>query len=494
MGSQHNQDIYGNPLAVRVPPQSVESEQALIGAALISRKAVPELLARDREEFYHEGHRRIYDAIRELARRQQPVDVLSVPEELKRRGQLDAVGGLAYINTLADSVPTAAHANYYARTVQEKAAYRGLIEEGNDLIERCYAQEISPEELVQQLVRNVLARTQAQSQGAVRDLRDVVPDEVQRIYRKERPPVLYTGIAPLDRMAGGLLRKEVALICSRPGGGKSVAGLQFGTYAATHWGPTLIISLEMDADSIARRALASGTGFTYREIRDAGRYDEATGAASEFSEFDYERISRTAEAWAALPHPLLVDEHSHRLERLIQRVHQLRLDPGIECVIVDYGQLVRADGKSRVEQVGAVAQAVKQEIAVPLDVPVYVMVQANRGVEGRTGGRKKDGQAPDWTAQLLQKSDLGWSSDWEAFAQQIHFINRDPRIPEPTGDQKEPIMPVLWGVDKNRNDGVGRVPLVLDRPRFQFEERNDRYAGMEPPEERGNWQDYADEE
>jgi replicative DNA helicase len=473
----------------RIPPQSIEAEQACLGAALVSKKAVSILLDLDRDDFYHTSHRRIYEVVRELWLHDQPCDLLTVPEELKRRGQLDAVGGVAYINDLADSVPTAAHSAHYAKTVREKADYRYAIEVGNDIIALGYAQELTPDQIQQEFIRRMLERQHGRGRREPRDLREVVLHEIQRIEEGAVIPVLYTGINSLDWLAGGLGRGEVGIICGRPGGGKSVAGLQFAEFSAETWGPTLIISLEMDDDSLARRALAAGGGFTYRELRDAGRWDPVTGEFVRFTQAEIDQLGDRAKRLARLPHPLLVDTESHQLSRLISLCHGYRLKAGIECVVIDYGQLIKNDrgGKSRVEDVGEVARAVKSDLAMPLNIPVWILVQANREVERRDGSARRKDPDPHEPKGLLQKSDLGWSGDWEASAQQIHFVNRDSRIPLPP-DGHEAQMPVVWEVAKNRNDGIGRVNLTLDRPSFRFIER-----GEDGYDHAGHAEDYGHE-
>lgn len=471
----------------RIPPQSIEAEQACLGAALVSKRAVTVLLDLDRDDFYHSSHRRIYEVIRELWRHDKPCDLLTVPEELKRIGALDAVGGVKYINDLADSVPTAAHAAHYAKTVREMADHRYAIEVSNDIIGMSYAQELTPDQIQQEFIRRMLERQHGRGRREPRDLREVVLHELQRIEEGNIHPVLYTGINSLDWLAGGLGRGEVGIICGRPGGGKSVAGLQFAEFAAETWGPTLIISLEMDDDSLARRALSAGGGFTYRELRDAGRWDPETGALLRFTEAELDQLGERAKRLARLQYPLLVDTESHHLSRLISLCHGYRLKAGIECVVIDYGQLVKNDrgGKSRTEDVGEVARAVKSDLAMALNIPVWILVQANREVEKRDGGTRRKDPDPHEPKGLLQMADLGWSGDWEASAQQIHFINRDSRVPRPL-DRHEPQLPVVWDVTKNRNDGIGRVNLTLDRPSFRFIERDEEgYDHAEHAEDYG---------
>lgn len=459
-----------------LPPQCLEAEKAILGAALISRTAALTMAeALTPESFYHTAHRKAAQAIIDLARAGEPVDVLSVPEELRRRGQLDACGGLVYLGELADSVPTAAHAKHYAGIVADRATLRWVIDTCEAVKAGCYEGEPA-EAVIEGLTLRLLERTRPATGEPVR-LSDVLQAEMARIIARKAVPVCYSGITELDQVAGGLGRGEVGIICGRPASGKTALALQQALHAAETWGPGAIVSLEMREDSLARRILAGDTQFTFREIRDAGRWDPMYRLVSPFTPHELDEICAAGERLEAAADRLWIDSQAYELPRIVARLHRLKLQHGIEFAVVDYGQLIKGGLPGRagkVEEVTHVARALKNEVAVLLDIPVFVLVQANREVEKR----QKDGERQ----ARLKLSDLGWSAEWEAVANAVWFLNLERKEGDP--------VPVALEVAKNRNGEAGReIDLWFHKARFRFLGRDGHHSEADAPPERQAFRD-----
>lgn len=466
-----------DPLGFRLPPQSLEAEQGTLGSALMSRSAA--LLVVDRLEewdFYHAANQRVFGAIVALVSRGEPVDLLTLMEELRRQGQLEQMGGAVYLAGLSQAVPTAAHVENYAAVVKTKSDLRALIDFCGETLASCYEPEADPEQVRQGLTLALLQQ-QGRAVAEAVNFADVLRLERERIARREAEPMLEFGIRSLDWLTGGLGRGEVGIIAAQPGGGKSALALMQMVHGAMTWGPMLYVSLEMSAQMVGRRQYAASTPYSYVELQKCARL-LSTGEWSPFTERDLQHVEAAETKLQEAARLMWIDESSYTLSRLVHRVHRYRLQRGIEAVIIDYGQLVEDDTAGRevrkAEEVMRVVRAVKNQIATALQIPVWLLAQVNRDAEKTA----KDGQAP----RLLQMSDLAWSRELEAAAGRIVFLN-------PQGNSTDHRRRVLCDVAKNRNNQKGQIPLILDGPRFVFTEVDDRHAEYTaPPERRDLWE------
>ena len=456
---------------------SLEAEQAVLGCALLSSLAATRVLAGlQREDFFLPAHRQVFDAIADLARCHSPVDLVTVMDELRDQGVLEKVGGSTYLVSLTDSVAATAHTDHYIAIVKEKSELRWLEHETGQFLSGLADTETTAAELRQALVRKFLARDQGRVEMTLADLRQVAFEEADRVQAGTREEVALTGIEGVDRYSDGLPRGEIAIVCGRPGTGKTAAALQIARHAATHWGPVLFASLETKGRDLARRDLARRSRLPFSHIRDAGI---RTGQTIEpLSDHAVEGVARAAADLARLPHGLYVCEDCYKLSALIYAAQLAHVECGTDLIIVDYGQLVRDEGaKSRVEEVSRIARELKNSLARPLNVPVYVMAQATRYSEQRafTAGNKNGSRA----AAMMQLSDIGWAGEWEAVAYTIHLLSRDPSH-EQTEAEDEVRVPIRWHVAKNRNGRTGVVKLWFEKPRFQFVSQDERHETAPP--------------
>lgn len=374
----------------RIPPQSVEAEQAALGAMLISRRAVEQVLEiLEPGDFYHHGHRRICTAIAALAQREEPVDLVTVPQELQRRGALDAVGGLQYINTLADSVPTAAHAAWYARTVKERSTLRKLIETSNEIIETAFSPECTTGEHIDALLETAQVKLAAIAMGKAGA--ETVPAEIwapRAIDRAMTPAAdeqetfgVLTDIPGLDRVLRGMRPGNLGILAARPSMGKTSLSQQIALNVARRPGNgVLFLSLEMSEDELTVGLLANVTGINSSWILSRELHPEDRDAVESWRKI-LTALPLCITDRLKLKRPTLSAIRNH--VRRVMREHRITL------VIVDHlGKVAWPDNdrQSEYERNSQVAVAMKA-LAAEVEVPILLLCQLNRDLEKRDDKR-----------------------------------------------------------------------------------------------------------
>ena len=366
----------------RLPPQSLDAEQATLGAALISKNAAETLLEiLVAEDFYWEAHRSVYRAIQQLHSQDVPADSLTVPDELQRVGRLKPIGEQAYINLLVDSVPTAAHIEYYARTVREKSHYRELIDVGGDLVAKSYEQ-IDLDDILESTQRRLYA-LECGSQGTptidtAASLAIGFNDRLGAANQGKYVPGVSTGYRSLDRYIIAFRAGYHYVVGGRPGAGKTAALGNFARNALRQGTPVGVFSMEMGADQLWNRLLAieAGVNSMFLERLDIPpHYLETVRSAN----------SRAAD-W-----PLYVEDATDLTIRSVRaRARQMRRKHQVEVILVDYIQLVCSErGREEdVQHFTAVAKGL-QSMAKELGCAVVSLSQLSRGVEGRAGNRPR---------------------------------------------------------------------------------------------------------
>lgn len=464
-----------NTLADRIPPQSIEAEQATLGAALISRSAVERLLEMlDHDDFYHESHRRIYDAIAYLAERDKPCDLLTVPEELKRTGKLDAVGGLAYINTLADSVPTAAHVEYYARTVKEKSTLRKLIEASNEIIATSYEQEDEVDHIVDNAERLIFAVGQRRASQGFVAIRDVVMDSMERLEEVRASESRFTGIptgfGQLDQMTSGFQRGDFIIIAGRPSMGKTSLCLAFAVNASALADvPVAIFSLEMSREQLAHRMICSEARVDGMRLR--------TGylrTHTDDEESDWTRLGRAVGRLGDMP--IYIDDSSDiSVLEMRAKCRRLQSEHGLGMVVIDYLQLIRGHGKNenRNQEISVIARSLKS-MARELNCPVIALSQLSRGVERREDKRPM-------LSDLRESGSIEAEADMVMMLYRSRYYNRDGEgdgATEPPPGQ-EWLEEAECIIAKHRNGPVGTVRFGFLRRYARFEDLAEEYREMD---------------
>jgi replicative DNA helicase len=369
------------------PPHSIEAEQSVLGALLIDRNAWDQVADAIRsEDFYRPDHRLIFEAVASLVVAGQPADVVTVSEQLERRGQLTDAGGLAYLGTLASETPTAANARTYAHIVRERALLRRLIEAGREIASSVYSEEGLPaRDLVdkaERLVFDIAEQGARGREGAVR-VSTLLPGLIDKIDSWHNEPDklrgLATGFTEFDRLTGGLRAGDLLVVAGRPSMGKTTLALNMAEYAALNpeiRASVAVFSMEMPSEQLVTRMLSSIGHVPLNSIR-SGR----------ISDDDWVRItaatSQLSEAKVFIDEsPALTPTEVRARARRIKREHQLSL------IVVDYLQLMQVPGtqENRATEIAEISRSLKA-LAKELQVPVIALSQLNRAVEQRTEKR-----------------------------------------------------------------------------------------------------------
>ncbi len=440
----------------KIPPQNMEAEQSVLGGILIENEAinrVTEILAP--EDFYRDTHRKIFNALIDLFERNEPADLITMTNELRKKGELDAVGGASYVTSLIDSVPTAANIEYYARIVKEKAILRRLIETSTEIITQSYADRGDVESFLDEAEKAIFEISERRVKPSFFPIKEIVKESFKTIETLFKNKDLVTGVPSgfkeLDRLTSGFQPSDLIIVAGRPSMGKTALCLNIAQYAAIEAKiPVAIFSLEMSKEQLVIRMLCSEAQVEGTRLR--------TGY---LSESDWPKLTMAAGTLSDAP--IFIDDTAAlSILELRAKARRLKSDHGLGMIIVDYLQLMK--GRTRVEsrqqEISEISRSLKA-LSKELNVPVVAVSQLSRKTEERTGNRP-------------QLSDLRESGAIEQDADVILFLFREEiynRSEENKGKAE-----VIIG--KQRNGPIGKVDLAfLDK----FTTFKDLYKG-EPKE------------
>ena len=430
----------------RLPPQNVDAEEAVLGAILIDPDAIIRVATfLNPEDFYREKHGWIYDTALTLHDRREPIDLLTVCDELDRRDQLDEVGGPAFITALVNAVPTSIHAEHYARIVERTGTRRRLIEAAGQIAALAYQEADDVDEVVDRAEQVLFGVSERRISRELVPIKQVLSDYYDRIeyLTRHRGELIGipTGFDRIDKLLGGLQRSDMVILAARPSVGKTSLALAFAHNAAKKHGQRVaFFSLEMSSEQVVQRIISAETGIDAQRLRrgeieqdEWGRFMKATSDLAE----TYFYIDDTPGASAL---------------ELRTKSRRLHAEVGVDLVVVDYLQLMRGDFRSenRVQEISSISRSLKA-LARELNVPVLALSQLSRSVESRTDKRP-----------IL--SDLRESGALEQDADVVMFIYRDEMYNENT--EWPNIADVI--ISKHRNGPTGTVQLYFRKELAQF--------------------------
>ncbi len=423
----------------KIPPQNLEAEQSVLGGILIENSAinkVTELL--DVNDFYRDAHRKIFNALIDLSERDEPADLITLTNELRKKNQLDAVGGASYLASLIDSVPTAANIEYYAKIVKEKAILRKLIETSTEIITQSYEDRGDVESFLDDAERAIFEISERRVKPSFYPIKDIVKESfrtIEKLYeKKEMITGVPSGFKELDRMTAGFQPSDLIIVAGRPSMGKTAFCLNCAQYAAIEKGvPVAFFSLEMSKEQLVIRMLCSEARVEGTRLR--------TGF---LSESDWPRL--TLAAGNLSDAPIFIDDTpALSILELRAKSRRLKSEHGLSMIIIDYLQLMkgRMKAESRQQEISEISRSLKA-LAKELNVPVIAVSQLSRKTEERHGNRP-------------QLSDLRESGAIEQDADVILFLFREEvynRTEENKGKAE-----VIIG--KQRNGPTGKVDLAF---------------------------------
>ena len=427
----------------RVPPQSIESEVAVLGSMMLDREVIGSVLQIVSEScFYRSDHRIIYQTLIELYESNQPVDLVLLREQLKSRKLLDAVGGVPYLLTLVESVPSTANAEHYARIVRDKALLRELINACNQVLKDAFDDRDGARHVLDQAEHKIFEIASQRISGSAAPIREILARTFEIIESRDGKLVtgLPTGYFELDEITGGLQEGEMIVLAARPSMGKTSLALNLAEHVAVdNQIPVAIFSLEMSRQQLAERLLAARARMDSHRIRKGLLNQE-----------DYQKLSLIVGALSEAP--LYIDDFAGlTILELRAKCRRLALQHGIKMVVLDYLQLMDEHGaESRQQAISTISRGIKS-LARELNLPVVVLSQLNRSVEGREGHKPR-------------MSDLRESGSVEQDADVVMLLHRESYY----DSNADPGMAELI-MAKQRNGPTGTIEMAFIDRYMRFE-------------------------
>jgi replicative DNA helicase len=431
---------------LRVPPQNIDSERALLGSIMLKPESVYDIMdVVNDESFYSEKHRIIFKAMMDLFGKSEPIDLLSLSSRLKEKKQLDQVGGSTYLTELVNSVPSAANIEHYAKLVQKKYILRNLIDVADHVSELGYDEGEDVETLLDSAEKKIFAVTNSGVTRKFTQLKESLAEAWERLDKlhnsKDELRGVPTGFSALDEKLSGFQKSDLIILAARPSMGKTSLALDIARQAAVnHNIPVGIFSLEMGSQQLVDRMLSAEAQVDSWKLR--------TGKLSTDDEFQKIRdaLDKLSKA------PIFIDDKpGNNILNMRSSARRLKSEHGIGLIIVDYLQLMTTNKSydSMVNQVTEISRSLKS-LAREIDVPVIALSQLSRAVEQR-GGKPR-------------LSDLRDSGSIEQDADVVMFIHRDDKQNE--NSDKPNIAEIL--IEKHRNGPTGKVELYFDDRKTSF--------------------------
>ncbi|HEY8886114.1 MAG TPA: replicative DNA helicase [Candidatus Microsaccharimonas sp.] len=433
--------------AGKIPPQNLDAEMSLLGAVLIDEETLADISEHVKpHDFYDKRHGLIYDAMMRLYEKRKPVDLLTLTEELKKKNDIETIGGSAYLTELTNYVPTAAHAEAYAELVQQKAIRRRLIKASAEISEMGFDEETSTEQLLEAAEAELFSVSDQSLKQDLVSIESILTesfDRMEELHRnKGQLRGVRTGYRDLDNMTAGLQRSDLIILAARPAMGKTTLVTNLAYNVATiAKQPVLFFSLEMSKEQLVDRMLADASGVDSWNIRTGNLSDD------DFSKLS-DAMGEMAEA------PIYIDD-TPGVSVLEMRTKARRAahEQPLGLIIIDYLQLMQGSGRdngNRVQEVSEISRGLKL-LARELNVPVIALSQLSRSVESRS-------------PQIPQLSDLRESGSIEQDADIVMFIYREEYY-NPDTDRKQ-ITDII--IAKHRNGPTGKIELFFHPERLRF--------------------------
>lgn len=422
----------------RIPPHSVEAEQSVLGSILLDKDAmisVSETLIP--EDFYKEAHRVIYECMLKLYNNQSEIDLITLADELRDQGYLDDIGGIAYITSLSTIVPTTSNIKYYINIVKEKSISRQLISAANDIINLGYDSSTKVEDVLENAEKKIFDISQERTTNDFQPINQVLTETLsmlEKLYEEKSDVIgLTTGFRDLNKKINGLQRSDLLLIAARPAMGKTAFALNLVQNAALKGDASVaVFSLEMSKEQLVQRMVAAQSSVELKKIK------TGTLAAN-----DWPRITDgMAVLSGAKIH--IDDTPGIKISELRSKCRKLKIEKGLDLVLIDYLQLMEGEGhnESRQQEIAKISRSLKI-LAKELDCPVVALSQLSRAPEQRADHRP-------------MLSDLRESGSIEQDADIVMFLYRDEYYNPDT--ERKNIGEVI--VAKNRHGETGTVELV----------------------------------
>jgi len=432
-----------------LPPQNIEAEESIISAILIDNNALLDVIeALGPDDFYRTAHQKIYAAMTDLFDKAEPIDLVTLANKLKEKGQLDEIGGASYLARLVDTVPLAVNARHYAKIIHDKASLRRMIEKANAIIKRCFEERGEAEDVIDFAESAVFEISEKKARQSFFPLSKIILGNIETLEEKQGNRSLVTGVptgfTELDNLTSGLQNSDLIILAARPSMGKTALALNIARNAAVEANiPVAVFSLEMSKEQLSLRMLCS-----------EARIDSSRLRGGFFSMEDWHRL--TDAAGILSESPIYIDDSpSLSAMEIRAKARRLKMDKNIGLIIIDYLQLMqgRASAERRDLEISEISRGLKA-LAKELELPVMALSQLNRMLEQRTDKRPR-------------LSDLRESGALEQDADVVAFIYRDEVYNKEEDNPNRGTAEIL--LSKQRNGPTGDISLAFLNSYTRFE-------------------------
>ena len=428
-------------------PSSLEAERGILGAVLLDNQSLHAALETLRtEDFFSDHHRRIFDGMIELAGAQKAIDLLTLSDELRRKGELESAGGVAYLSSLVDGVPRISNVPHYARIVKEKSMMRHLVQTAHAIEQRALEAEVGADEMLDSAESEIFRLAEDRVRQGFVTVKELVQRNYERLERLVSEGRTVTGLATgypsLDEMTSGMQPSDLIILAARPSMGKTSLALNIAENVAGHGGKVALFSLEMSKEALLMRLLSSHARIDAHKFRTGHLNMEDREKMGE----SLNELARTS-VW-------IDDSASATVVEMGAKARRLKNDKGLDLVIVDYLQLMTARGRfsNRNEEVSSITRGLKA-MAKELGVPVLVMSQLTRAPE-------RDDRRP-------QLADLRESGAIEQDADLVLFINRPGFFKPDAPDEERNKTELIIAKQRNGPTGILRFVFLHTYTRFE---------------------------
>jgi replicative DNA helicase len=454
----------------KMPPQNIEAEQSLLGSLLLDKDAIIKVADLvDPQDFYHDKHRLIFEAILDLYGKREPIDLLTLANRLIERDQLEQIGGRTYLVSLSNMVPTASHVTSYAEIVQKKSTLRRLIKSASEITEMGYNEEDDVSNILDLSEQKLFSVSQGHQKQVFVPITNILNETFERIdaIHKEKGKLrgVPTGYKDLDNLLAGLQKSDLIILAARPSVGKTTLALDIARNVATkHKIPVGIFSLEMSKEQLVDRLLCAEANVDLWKMR--------TGRLSDREEDDdFPRIGHALGILAESP--IFIDDYAMaNIMDIRTKARRLQMEHNLSLIIIDYLQLMegRTRTDNRVQEISEISRGLKQ-VAKELNVPILALSQLNRSVETRT-------------PPIPKLADLRESGSIEQDADIVMFIYRESVYKKDLEFDRKNIAEIH--IAKHRNGPTGVIKLFFDEQKVTFrnlDKPSGSFSAPPPPPE-----------
>lgn len=434
----------------QLPPQDIEAEQSVLGSLLIDKDAIikiADIITTD--DFYRKAHEMIFEAMIELYTKSEPIDLLTVSSKLKEKKQFKDIGGMSYLTTLMNFVPTASNVIHYAKIVSQKNVLRNLISASNEISSLAWEENKDIDEILDEAEKKIFNVSQTSLIQEFQHIKPHLTEAFERFDRLHKGDDTWrgipTGFMDLDKRLAGLQKADLIILAARPSFGKTSLALDFARYAAVNEKMAVgVFSLEMSKQQLIERLIAAEANVDLWRLRTGQLSDEG-------KDNDFDKIGKALDRLSLAP-IFIDDAASPNAMQIRTMARRLQSEKGLDLLIIDYLQLMQGTGRTenRTQEVSEISRSLKN-LARELNIPIIAVSQLSRAPEART----------DQTPKL---SDLRESGSIEQDADVVMFIYREDKVKKET-DRKN-IAEIH--IAKHRNGPTGKVELYFNEDYVSF--------------------------